>query len=162
MSLTMRLLPLLLLGAACERSSTAGSAMCGLAMLAGPTKLLTEFQVPDQTLSTPPRNLPERIVARFVAGPAVPAIVGRTDSLLVIGVDASPPANTRPGFGVLLVDTEESARGVMIYEGDPVEGAPRLGEISLGSSAVPLIGIQVDPARIEDPTCQFFPDSVLP
>jgi hypothetical protein len=51
--------------------------------------------------------------------------------------------------------------GVMIFEGDPVEGAPRIGDVSVGSDRVPLIGVQVDPARIEDPNCRFFSDSVL-
>jgi hypothetical protein len=34
--------------------------------------------------------------------------------------------------------------------------------VTVGSATVPLIGIQVDPSRIEDPHCPFFPDSVLP
>jgi hypothetical protein len=63
---------------------------------------------------------------------------------------------------VLVVDQQERPRGVMIFEGDPVEGAPRLGEVSLGTASVPLIGIQLDPGKIEDPRCPFFPDSVLP
>jgi hypothetical protein len=147
--------------AACERSPGGGDPVCGVAMFAGPTTLLTQFEIPNQTLSAPPRNLPERLVARFVAGPAVPAIVGRTDSLLVIGLDATPPSGTRAGFGVLVVDQQERARGVMLYEGEPVEGAPRLGEVSLGASSVPLVGVQVDPAKIEEPRCPFFPDSVL-
>ena len=154
--------PLVVLVVACgDRPSGGANPMCGLAMLAGPTQLLTEFQTPNQTLSAPPRTLPERLVARFVAGPAAPAIVGRTDSAVVIGVEAALPPNAKPGFGVLIVDPGDRPRGVMIYEGDPVEGAPRLGEVSVGSTRLPLIGIQVDPARIEDPRCQFFPDSVL-
>lgn len=157
-----RLLPLLMAAAACGKTADRGNPACGLAALAGPTALLTQFSVPRQTLSTPPRGLPERVVARFVAGGAFPAVVGRTDSALVIGVDATLPANARPGFGVLVVDQEEQTRGVLIFEGDPVEGAPRLGEVSLGTTSVPLIGIQVDPAKIEDPRCPFFPDSVLP
>jgi hypothetical protein len=152
---------LLLVTAGCERPSGGGNPLCGVAMVAGPTKVLTEFQVPNQTLSAPPRNFPERLVARFVAGPAASAIVGRTDSSVVVGVEAAAPPGMKPGFGVLVVDKEERARGVMIYEGDPVEGAPRIGDVSVGSSRLPLIGIQVDPARIEDPNCPFFTDSVL-
>jgi hypothetical protein len=49
----------------------------------------------------------------------------------------------------------------MLYEGAPVEGAPPIGTVSVGNVTVPLIGIQVDPAKIEDPRCPFFPDSVL-
>ncbi|HEX6433410.1 MAG TPA: hypothetical protein VFZ87_04185 [Gemmatimonadales bacterium] len=159
-----RVLPLVGLVLACSGSpdkSPAGSAACGLAALAGPTALLGQFSVPDQTLGSAPRNLPERLVVRLVAGPAYPAIVGRSDSLWVIGVEGSLPANVKPGFGVLIMDQQGKARGVMLYEGTPVEGAPPLGTVSVGNAAVPLIGIQLDPARVEDLRCPFFPDSIL-
>jgi hypothetical protein len=156
-----RLLPLLLGLAACGKSAPRGDAACGLAALAGPTALLTQFSVPRQTLSTPPGVLPGRLVTRVVAGPALPSIVGRSDSLLVIGVEGSIPASIRPGYGVLVLDTGEKARGVMLFEGLPVEGAPQIGTVTVGDSTLPLIGIQLDPARIEDPRCPFFPDSVL-
>jgi hypothetical protein len=151
-----------LLVAACGHPAERGRAACGLAALAGPTALLTQFSVPRQTLGAPPRKLPERLVTRVVAGPALPSIVGRTDSSLVIGVDGSVPPTIKPGYGVLVLDTSERAKGVMLYEGTPVEGAPQIGTVTVGSATLPLIGIQVDPARIEDPHCPFFPDSVLP
>jgi hypothetical protein len=158
------LLGTVLLVAACGRSpdkGPAGAAACGLAALAGPTALLAQFSVPDQTLASPPRNLPEKLVVRLVAGPAYPAIVGRSDSLWVIGVEGRLPPNVKPGFGTLILDKSGKARGVLLYEGAPVEGAPQLGTVSVGNAAVPLIGIQLDPARIEDPRCPFFPDSVI-
>jgi hypothetical protein len=154
----------LLLVLACGRSpdkDSAGSAACGLASLAGPTALLGQFSVPDQTLGSPPRQLPERLVVRLVAGPAYPAIVGRSDSLWVIGVEGSLPSNVKPGFGVLVMDRNGKARGTMLYEGTPVEGAPQIGTVSVGNTTVPLIGIQLDPVKIEDPRCPFFPDSVI-
>ena len=147
--------------AACGPPAERGRAACGLAALAGPTALLTQFSVPRQTLGAPPRSLPERLVSRIVAGPALPSIVGRTDSLLVIGVDGAVPPTIKPGYGVLVLDTTERARGVMVYEGMPVEGAPQIGTVTIGSATLPLIGIQLDPSRIEDPNCPFFPDSVL-
>jgi hypothetical protein len=152
----------LLLFAACGHPAERGRAACGLAALAGPTALLTQFSVPRQTLSTPPRKLPERLVTRVVAGPALPSIVGRTDSLLVIGVEGTVPPTVKPGYGVLVLDTTERARGVMLFEGTAVEGAPQIGTVTVGSATIPLIGIQVNPSRIEDPHCPFFPDSVLP
>jgi hypothetical protein len=154
----------LLIVAACGGSSdrqTAGSAACGLAALAGPTALLSQFSVPDQTLGSPPRRLPERLVVRLVAGPAYPAIVGRSDSLWLVGVDGTLPPAVRPGFGVLILDSKGGSRGVLLYEGAPVEGAPQIGTVSIGNATVPLIGIQLDPARVEDPRCPFFPDTVL-
>ncbi|HEY7635097.1 MAG TPA: hypothetical protein VH763_06115 [Gemmatimonadales bacterium] len=151
----------LLLAAACEKGG-GGRAACGLAALAGPTALLTQFSVPNQTLAQAPRHLPERLVARVVAGPAYPAVVGRSDSLLLIGVEGTLPAGAKPGYGVLVIDQKEKARGVVVYEGLPVEGAPQLGKVAIQSSTVPLIGIQLDPSRIEDSRCPMFPDSVIP
>jgi hypothetical protein len=157
-----RLLPLCLMLAACGKPADRGSASCGLAALAGPTALLTQFSVPRQTLGAAPKSLPERLVARVVAGPALPAIVGRTDSAVVIGVEGVIPPTIKPGYGVLVLDTAERARGVMLFEGTSVEGAPQIGTVNVGAATMPLIGIQLDPARIEDPRCPFFPDSVLP
>jgi hypothetical protein len=156
------LLWLLVLVGACERPPSGGGAACGLASLAGPTALLTQFSVPRQTLSTAPRRLPERLVTRLVAGPAYSSVVGRSDSMLVIGVEGALPAGVKPGYGVLVLDQQEKARGVVVYEGLPVEGAPQIGKVAIGSSTLPLIGIQLDPSRIEDSRCPMFPDSVIP
>ncbi|HEU5169094.1 MAG TPA: hypothetical protein VFU46_01080 [Gemmatimonadales bacterium] len=147
--------------AACAGGDRAAGAPCGIAAIAGPTALLTQFSVPRQTLSAPPRQLPEQLPVRLVAGPAYRGIVGRSDSLWIVGVEGPLPEGTRPGFGVLVLDTLGAARGVMLFEGSPVEGAPPIGSVSVGSATVPLIGIQLDPARIEDPRCPFFPDSVI-
>lgn len=152
----------LFLAAGCTRSGDRpASAACGLASLAGPTALLGQFSVPDQTLGTPPRTLPERLVVRFVAGLAYPAIVGRADSLWIIGLQGTVPPKVKPGFGVLVLDPGGRARGVVIYEGTPVEGAPEIGRVSAGDHTVPLIGIGLDPAKIEDPRCPLFPDTVI-
>ena len=161
----LRLSLAVLLMAACNRSAggggSAGSATCGLAALAGPTALLAQFSLPNQTLAKPPRNLPERIVVRFVAGPAHPAIVGRSDSTWIIGVEGALPPKVKPGFAVLILDQSGKARGVLVYEGAPVEGAPEIGKVATGDITAPLIGIQLDPAKIEDPRCPLFPDTVI-
>ena len=137
-------------------------AACGFTAIAGATMLLQEFGVPDQTLSVPPPGLPPRLVARVAAGPAFEAVVGRTtDSGWVIGVEGTPPEKIRPGFGVLILDPSGRARGVMLYESEPLRGAPIIGKVALDTLMLPLIGIQLDPARFEDPGCPLFPDSVL-
>lgn len=137
------------------------SAACGLAALAGPTALLSQFGVPDQTLVTPPQSLPERLVVRHVAGQAYPAIVGRSEAEWIIGMQGRLPDNVKPGFGVLIQDLGGQTLGVLLYEGTPVEAAPELGTVSVGDTTVPLIGIKLDPSRIEDPRCPLFPDSVI-
>lgn len=133
---------------------------CGLSAVVGPSVLLSEFSKAGQTLATPPAQLPEHIVVRFVAGPALPAIAGRADSLWVIGVNGALPATTAPGHGVLVLDLAEKPLGVLLYEGGPINGAPVLGSVNLGALVVPLIGIRVDPERIQDPRCPLFPDSL--
>ncbi len=150
---------LLLLVAACGEGNP-GSA-CGVAALAGPTMLLSEFATPGQTLGLPPDSLPPRLVARMVAGPAMPAIVGRTDSAWVVGVEGTLAPSITPGFGVLVMNTDGSARGVLIYEGSPIAQAPVLGTVTIESRTIPLLGIQLDPGKYEDARCPVFPDSAL-
>ena len=153
---------LLVFMAGCDRPAGGVPPTCGMAALAGATNLLEQFTIPNQTLAGPPTSLPERTVARVVAGGAFPAVVGRTDSTLVVGIEGTPPPTTRPGFGVLVVDTQERVIGVMVYEGDPIPGAPKLGEVSVAGGSIPLIGVQVDPAKIMDPNCpSLFPDSII-
>ena len=161
--MTFRRFALLVAGlglAGCGGGGGARAASCGIAALAGPTSLLAQFGVPRQTLGVPPSNLPERLAVRLVAGPAYRGVVGRSDSLWIIGVDGPLPPAAKPGFGVLVLDLQGKARGVMLYEGPPVENAPAIGTVSVGAASLPLIGIQLDPAKIEDPRCPFFPDSV--
>lgn len=147
---------------ACSGSPPKGGGACGLTAIAGATMLLQEFGVPGQTLSEPPANLPARLVARVAAGPAFEAVVGRTaDSGWVIGVEGSLPPTIKPGFGVLVLDPSAKARGVMVFESDPIQGAPFVGKLAIDSLMLPLIAIQLDPARIEDPRCPLFPDSVI-
>jgi hypothetical protein len=153
----------LALAVACGGASSARrgqSPACGIAALAGPTALLEEFRTPQQTLSEPPSRLPERTPARLAAGPALTAILGRSDSGLVVGVEGTVPAAMKPAFGVLVTDKGGTTKGVMLYEGSPVEAAPHIGIVSIGGATLPLLGIEVDMARIEDPNCPIFPDSL--
>lgn len=157
----MRIALVALLGlglAACSKSG--GSPSCAITYMAGQTMLLGEFGTPNQTLSQAPSQLPGRIAVRLAAGPALRGIVGRSDSGVVIGVDSAPPENARPTFGVLVADQSGHARGVMLYEGTIVRNAPVIGQVNVSGSNVPLIAIQVDPTRIEDPRCPLFPDSL--
>lgn len=140
-----------------------GGGACGITAIAGATMLLQEFGTPGQTLAEPPDALPPRLVARVAAGPAFEGVVGRTgDSSWVIGVEGSIPERVHPGFGVLVLDLAGAARGVMIYESDPIRGAPPIGKLAMDTLMLPLLGIQLDPSRFEAANCPLFPDSVLP
>lgn len=155
-----RSLLLLLSLAACSPAKGDGAA-CGMAAVFGPAMLLSEFATPGQTLGAPPESLPGRLVARLVAGPALPALVGRDRGKWMVGVDGHAPRSFSPGFGVLVEDTASRPLGVMIYEGETVRGAPILGHVSVADTLVPLIGISLPSARFEDARCTVFPDSIL-
>jgi hypothetical protein len=152
-------LALALLALACGKPS--GDGACGFQSVAGAGILINQFAVQGQTLGTPPATLPPKMVVRLVAGPAYPAFSGRVGSEWVIGMEGTLPENVKPGSGVLVLDPAGKARGVMLYESDPVPGAPKIGTVAIGSVTVPLIGIQLDPARFEDARCPYFPDSLL-
>ena len=156
----LTLLPLAI--AACSPASSGGrNAACGIAAVAGPALVLSEFNTPGATLRHPPTTLPGTIVARFVAGPAQRAIVGRRGDSLEVGIDGGIPAGSHPGFGVLAVAPSGRAIGVLVYDGTPILAAPHLGAVTVGDSRVPLIGVTIDSGRVQDPLCPFFPDSVL-
>lgn len=159
--MTRHILTLTLLSAACTGTrESRGNPACGIAALAAPNAVLEAFTVPQQSLSVPPSRLPERTVARLAAGPAFPALVGRSDSGLVVGVEGALPATSAPAFGVLVVQRGGTTQGVMLFEGTPIEAAPRLGLVSVGGKTLPLFGVEVDMAGIQDARCPLFPDSL--
>jgi hypothetical protein len=156
-----RSLPFLLIAAACSAPRADGGAVCGIAAVAGPTMVLSEFDTPGAALTRAPATLPGQLVARFVAGPAGHAIVGRRGDSVEVGIDGVVPPGMVPGFGVLIVGRDTKARGVLVYDGTPVLGAQSLGAVTVGAYRVPLLGLTVDSGRVEDARCPFFPDSLL-
>ena len=133
---------------------------CGIAALAGPTMLLEEFTKPGTTLTAVPEGMPEVLPVRVVAGAAQRALVGQTDTSWIIGVDGPLAAQPAPGFGVLLVDRVAGPQGVLLYEGHPIPGAPKLGHVNIGELNIPFIGLKTQTAGFQDDRCPLFPDSL--
>ena len=133
-----------------------GDYSCGLAAMAGLSLALEQFSQPGAAVSLPPTDLPGELPVRMVLGPALHAIVGRADTMLVVGVEGTLPTTPQPGFGVLVVNPDGRAEGVLLYEGRPIEGAPVLGSVNLGTREVPLLGLRLDLARFENPSCPTF------
>ena len=133
---------------------------CGITALAAPGLLLDEFTRPGRTLATAPTTLPAVLPVRLAAGTAFRGLVGKTDTSWVIGVEGEPPAGTKLGFGVLLVDPVAGPQGVVLYEGPPIPGAPILGQVTVGVATVPLLGLGVPAAGFQDARCPLFPDSL--
>jgi hypothetical protein len=157
--LTLRPALAILLLTACG-SGERGGTNCGIVGLAGPSLLLEEFTKQGNTLGEVPEPMPERLVVRMAAGPAYPALVGRTDTSWVVGIDAALPSSPRPGFGVLVVDPALGVRGILLYEGRPVPGAPVLGTVNAGALDIPFHGLRASVAAFEGAGCPLFPDSL--
>lgn len=155
----IRALAALTLLAGCS-SAGSGNYGCGIAAVAGQSLILEEFTRPGKTLSVPPAELPAALPVRIALGPAFRSVVGRADSQLVVGLQGTLPETPAVGFGVLIVSPGGKAEGVLLYNGDPIQGAPRLGTVSAGSRTLPLIGLQTSIRNFEDPSCPVFPDSL--
>lgn len=152
-------LVLILLAAACAPAK-GGDSACGITALAGATMLLEQFSVPQQTLSYPPRTAPQVLPVRLAAGPAYRGLVTPADSTWSIKVEGELPQGVVPGFGVVLAGKDGIARGVMLYTGQKVRGAPVIGSLVMGALDLPLIGLQADITGLQDAKCPFFPDSL--
>jgi hypothetical protein len=123
--------------------------------------LLDEFARPRTALASPPSGLPAMLPVRVAAGPVYRGVVGYVgDTSIVVGVEGTLPAETTPGFGVIALGLDGRARGVLLYSGVPVAGAPRLGSVVIGERTIPLIGIRTDISGLEDPNCPFFPSEM--
>ncbi len=142
----------------CERRT--GDFGCGLAAMAGLSLVLEQFNRPGSALARPPADLPDALPVRLALGPALRSVVGRGDSGIVVGVEGSIPPTHQVGFGVLVQDPDGRAKGVILYEGSPIEGAPELGAVNLLGKNIPLIGIRLDIGQYENAACPTFPDSV--
>lgn len=151
---------LLLLSAltACGGSG-GGSIACGIAALTGPLVAKEAF-AKGNSLLAPPDSVPGSLPLRLVAGAAIRGHVAAVDSL---GWHLSTPdavSSEAPlGYGVLIVDHQGNALGALVFEGTVIPGAPLLGDLTIRDTILPLLGVRIDPRKIEDPKCPVFPDS---
>ncbi len=144
---------------ACGKASAGGSVSCGIAALTGPLVVHEAFGQGRALDATPP-VAPAALAVRFVAGPVHHGTVATAGpGRWAVVTNGIAPPGMRPGYGVLVVDLQGAARGVLVFEGAPVAGAPPLGTVAIGDTTLPLLGVQLDPADIERPDCPIFPDS---
>ncbi len=151
----------LLLSACTGRGDVRGNPACGIAALAGAERCARGVHgaAADPVRAADASSGAGRRAARRRAGAARP-LSGRSDSGLVVGVEGALPAKSAPAFGVLVVQRGGAPQGVVLFEGIPIEAAPRLGLVSVGGKSIPLFGVEVDMAGIQDARCPLFPDSI--
>jgi len=148
------LLPLLLACGA-ERNPE-NSAMCGLAALAAGSMILDQFQGASTVMDAAPPDLAGTVPARVVGRGTTRALVARTDSDVSLGYEGEGfPAV--PGFAVVLVDdSSEVLRGVLIFETDGPADYPQIGTISSATSTLPLYAMRINWGRVSDERCPLF------
>jgi len=156
-----RAIAALLLGAlAAGCGPRTGGVGCGLATVAGQSLILEEFRKPGTTLSALPADIPGVLPIRVALGSSYRSVVGRADSMLVVGLEGTLPATPEVGWGLLAVSPAGTAEGVLLYQGDPPQGAPKLGSVNTGAKNLPLVGLTLVVANFQDPICPIFPDSL--
>ncbi|OLC05771.1 MAG: hypothetical protein AUH42_06815 [Gemmatimonadetes bacterium 13_1_40CM_70_11] len=149
----------LLLAAACggDRSRTAS---CGLAQLAGPALIQQQLTIAPSVLTDPPRGLPDSMPARVVGvqvqGHVLVAYAGGRLALGYAG-EAFPAGSVSDTttYGLLVVDdSTQRAQGVLVYESHrPPKTYPQLGTLTGADRTIPLYGVRVDWAGVNNPRC---------
>jgi hypothetical protein len=156
--LDMRWMPLVLAAAlvGCGSENSENSPVCGFAILAAANRVLDQFQIPGKILAEVPQDMGSVVPARVVGYGTAPTTVsqGEAGVELTYRGEGFPPV---PGFGLVLVeDSTDTFRGVLIYEIEPPSGLPWLGTISSGNSTIPLYGLRVTWGAVSEPRCPLF------
>ena len=145
--LTLVMLP------ACKVELSEDSATCGFMAMAGATKVLQFLENNHAVLVNPPPGLAGRVPARVIGHGTGSAIVGKTDLGVVLGFEGEGLPSI-PGFGLVVVDdSSEAVRGVLIYEIEPPQGAPQIGTIEGPVSSLPLYAARIKWSFVSDPKC---------
>jgi hypothetical protein len=150
----------LFLGALAACDKNAGSVSCGIDAITGPLVVKESFGK-GAALTSPPDAAPAGLPIRLVAGPAWHGSVTRDSAdHWRITLHGTVAKEAHVGYGVLIVDYENRALGVLAYDAQTIRGASSLGGLVIGDTVVPLFGVRIDPAAIQNAKCPFFPDSL--
>jgi hypothetical protein len=151
-----RLIPLMLVAAACGRTGSSGSPTCGIAAIAGPGLIREQLMNPRAVITDPPRGLPDSLPAIVINSKPGAVIVGR-DAEQRISMQYRGPGFPAQGFGLLVVDdSTQRAMGVYIFEQQEPSQHPKIGTIVGGSGVLNLYGVRVNWAGVSNPRCPLF------
>jgi hypothetical protein len=150
-----------------------GSPVCGFALIAGPTLILQRLGDTRALLLDAPRGLPDRLPLRIVGhADQASMLVGYQGGQLVLRTDGAPlPAVTTDSIGrdttvyAVLVADDSSNRveGALVYESRrPPASFPRIGSLSDGSWTVPVFGVKLDWAAMNNPACPLLGAPPIP
>jgi len=142
---------------ACERGGT--SVSCGINALVRPLAVKNAF-ASGGALAATPEFAPAAVPVRLVAGPAWRGEVVADSTGWHVTVRETVAAAASVGYGVLVIDQNDAPLGVLVFDGRVIRGAAQLGGVALRDTVVPLLGVRIDPAALQDARCPLFPDSL--
>lgn len=141
------------------------SPTCGIAQLAGPALIQQQLVNLPYVVTEAPRGLPATLPARVVfvgAGPkpgpdqVTVAYAGRQ---LVMGYQGAGFPAPPGGYGLLVVDdSTRRAQGVLVYESQVPRNYPELGTVTGTDRSIPLFGVRVNWAGVNNPRCPLLGD----
>ncbi len=153
-SLVLVLVPLVL--EACEEGDPENSFACGIAAVAGPMMVLEQFGVPGKVLRNVPAGVSGVVPARVVGRGTARALAGDGPDGVVLGYEGEN-FPTPPAFGLIVVeDSLDTFKGVLIFETQPPPGLPLLGSISDARYTLPVHGLRVNWNAVSNEQCPLF------
>ena len=136
------------------------SPTCGIAQLAGPALIQQQLVNLAYVLTEAPRGLPPALPARVVymgEGPKPQqgeVLIAYSNNRLVMGYQGTGFPAAPSGYGLLVVDdSTRRAQGVLIYESQVPRNYPELGTVTGGDRGIPLFGVRVNWAGVNNPRC---------
>jgi hypothetical protein len=152
------LLTTMLVGVAagCAAPNPENSAACAITMMASANRVLDQMRSGAKTLSFPPDELVGTVPARVVGLGTKAAMAADGPDGTVVGY-AGDGFPLEPGFGLVIVeDSAETFKGVLIFDLDPPENMPQLGTVSNVNTTLPLFGTRVSWAAVSNDRCPLF------
>lgn len=144
----------------------ARSPTCGLALLAGPALIQQQLVNLSYVLTEAPRGLPASLPARVVfigEGPKPQQgemLIAYAGNRLVMGYQGAGFPAAPGGYGLLVVDdSTRRAQGVLVYESQVPRNYPELGTVTGADRSIPLFGVRVNWAGVNNPRCPLLGDA---
>jgi hypothetical protein len=143
------------LAAACGEASE-NSASCGITAVAGASAALEQFRAGSKVLTQVPPVFRGTVPLRVAGHGTKWGLVGETPDGPVVAYDGEGFPRI-PGFGVILVeDSTDTFKGVLIYDVQPPMGYPQLGMVSGDGHTIPLYGARVTWSLVSTERCPMF------
>lgn len=141
---------------ACERGNPENSPVCALQHLAAANAVVSELRAGTKALYSAPDEVTGTVPTRVTGYGTGRSVVERTPDGLILSFDGEGFPQS-PGFGLVLVeDSLDTFKGVLIMDIEPPIEYPRLGWVSHGTKSIPLYGLRVTWAGVSSDMCPLF------